>query len=84
MINNITDISSSVVRVTWTRPDVLNGILISYTITYVTDGPPTDMIVDYNQQEVSCLYITCSGVIMSYYRHSFMILWDLIHINWSL
>ncbi|XP_065904304.1 receptor-type tyrosine-protein phosphatase delta-like isoform X2 [Dysidea avara] len=51
MINNITDISSSVVRVTWTRPDVLNGILISYTITYVTDGPPTDMIVDYNQQE---------------------------------
>ena len=41
--------------------------------------PPTDMTVDYNQQEVSCLYIACNEVIMSYYRHSFMILWDLIH-----
>ena len=43
-------------RVTWTRPDVLNGIIVSYTITYETDGPSMSITVDYNGEDVSCLF----------------------------
>ena len=53
MINTVTNISSSVVRVTWTRPAVLNGILISYTITYVINTDVRSITVDYNGEEVS-------------------------------
>jgi len=54
VIDDITNISSSVVRVTWTRPAVLNGILVSYTIMYIINGGSRSTTVDYNEEEVSC------------------------------
>ena len=53
MITSVTNISSSVVRVTWTRPTVLNGALTSYTITYVVNTDTRSLSEDYNGEEVS-------------------------------
>ena len=53
VINTVTNISSSIVHVTWTRPAVLNGILVSYTITYVVNTDVRSITVDYNGEEVS-------------------------------
>ena len=59
VITSVTNISSSVVRVTWTRPAVLNGVLISYTITYVVNTDTRSLSEDYNGEEVS-VSISCS------------------------
>ena len=53
VINTVTNISSSIVHVTWTRPAVLNGVLVSYTITYVINTDVRSVTVDYNGEEVS-------------------------------
>ena len=50
MITAVTGISNSTVRVMWTRPAVLNGILATYTIVYNSNDPVT---VNYNGQPVS-------------------------------
>ena len=58
MINSVTGINNSAVRVMWTRPAVLNGILISYTIVYTVEGvSQSPVTVDYNGELVS-LYIS--------------------------
>jgi len=53
VIDDVTNISSSVVRVTWTRPTNPNGILLTYTITYVNNGDTRSQTVNYNGEEVS-------------------------------
>ena len=66
IINSVTGINTSTVRVTWTTPDLLNGILISYTIVYTVEGvsQPTTVTVNYNGEPVS-LYIS--------YKHCYII-----------
>jgi len=60
MINSVSNISSSVVRVTWTRPTTLNGVLTSYTIKYVDviTSNTGSIIVDFNAEEVG-MYNYC-------------------------
>jgi len=84
VIDDITNISSSVVLVTWTRPAILNGILVSYTITYIINGGSRSTTVDYNEEEVSlsCLYFLCNIIVIFCCRHSPKILLDWLHINW--
>ena len=53
VITSVTNISSSVVHVTWTRPAVFNGVLTSYTITYVVNTDTRSLSEDYNGEEVS-------------------------------
>ena len=58
VINSVTNINTSTVRVTWTRPDLLNGMLSSYTIVYTAEGvSQSSVTVDYNGESVS-LYIS--------------------------
>ena len=61
VINTVTNISSSVARVTWTRPTVLNGILATYTISYVINADTRRVTVDYNGEEVS-MHILCNCI----------------------
>ena len=66
VITTITNISRSVVHVTWTRPTVLNGALFSYTITYAINTDSRSRIsVDYNGEEVS-LCIHCTNLDICY------------------
>ena len=59
IINSVTGINTSTVRVTWTTPDLLNGILlngilISYTIVYTVEGvSQSPVTVNYNGEPVS-------------------------------
>ena len=53
VINAIIDINNSTVRVTWTRPTMLNGIITVYTIIYFTDSYSGNMSVPYNGGEVN-------------------------------
>ena len=58
MINAVTDIDSTSVRVEWSIPNNLNGILTSYTITYnIEDGDSRTVSIPYNGQPVSRLCI---------------------------
>ena len=53
-------------RVEWTRPAVLNGILQKYIIAYSIDaGNLVNVTVDYNQQQVSELF---------FYKHCYIII----------
>ena len=56
-INTVTGISSSAVRVTWTRPTMPNGIITTYTIMYVVDGNNMNVNVPYNGEEVSAIVL---------------------------
>jgi len=53
----VTNISSGVVRVTWTRPALPNGILLTYLIIYGT-AKNERQTVEYNGKEVSYLFIS--------------------------
>ena len=56
MINSVTGISNSTVRVMWTRPVALNGILINYTIVYTVEGvSQSSVTVDYNGEPVKVI-----------------------------
>ena len=63
VITAVTGISTSTVRVTWTRPAIRNRILSSYTIVYTVEGV-SSVTVDYNGESVS-LYIS--------YKHCYII-----------
>ena len=62
VINTVTAISSSAVRVNWTRPTRPNGIITTYTISYDTNSNSGSRSVPYNGEEVSkttlcsCMY----------------------------
>ena len=60
IINTIIAINNSTVRVTWTRPTMLNGIITVYTIMYFTDSNSENMSVPYNGGEVNIVIL--SGV----------------------
>ena len=53
----VTNISSGVVRVTWTRPALPIGILLTYLITYGTANNERQT-VEYNGEEVRCVFIS--------------------------
>ena len=59
VINTVTAISSSTVRVNWTRPTTPNGIITTYTISYDTGSNIGSRSVPYNGEEVSTI-ILCS------------------------
>ena len=60
IIETVTDISSTTVRVTWQRPDMPNGMITSYTITYSVDGVGRDSVnVGYNGEVCSLCMLVC-------------------------
>ena len=57
VINAVVNISSSVVRVNWTRPTMPNGIITTYTIRYVANSNSESMNIPYNGEEVSTVVL---------------------------
>ena len=57
IINEIINISVSIVNVIWSKPTMPNGIISSYTVRYVTDSNSGSMNVVYNGQDVSLFII---------------------------
>ena len=56
IIEMVTDINSSAVRVTWSQPAMPNGIISLYTITYTVDGDSRDDVdVDYSEEVCNCI-----------------------------
>jgi len=64
IISSVISFNTSVVRVIWTRPDVLNGILSNYTIVYTSNDPQKSVTVEYNNEQVN-LYISLNTNIRS-------------------
>ena len=59
VINAVTAIDSTSVRVEWSMPIKPNGILTFYTIAYnIQGGDSITMNIPYNGQSVSTLYIS--------------------------
>ena len=81
-ITAVVNISSSIVRVTWTRPTMPNGIITMYTIMYTVDGGD-DQSVNVVAQ-VSTI-ISCSCGYYYYYNNRcyLMTLLDYLLFNWS-
>ena len=52
VINTVSDNITSTVRVTWNRPTELNGVLVSYTVSYDINGGVMTVTVVYNGEEV--------------------------------
>ena len=59
VINAVTAIDSTSVRVEWSMPTNPNGMLTVYTITYnIEGGDSINVKIPYNGQPVSILYIS--------------------------
>ena len=81
VINEIVNISDSSVRVTWTRPTMLNGIITTYTISYTAGSNSSSMTVPYNGQEVSIIILLIQ-IILRHNRHNLITSLDYLLINW--
>ena len=53
VINSVSPINTSTVRVNWTRPTMPNGKVIHYTIVYLIGFNSEEIRVPYSEQEVS-------------------------------
>ena len=82
VINEIVNISDSSVRVTWTRPTMLNGIITTYTISYTAGSNSSNVTVPYNEQEVSTIILLIQ-IILYHDRHNLITSLDYLLINWS-
>ena len=91
VINAVTAIDSTSVRVEWSIPTNPNGILTFYTITYnIEDDDSRTVNIPYNGQLVSllcmCTIIVCSPILyilFMYISHNLMTSLDYLLINWS-
>ena len=84
IIEMVTGISSTIVRVTWEQPDMPNGNITLYTITYSVDDVSSDVNVSYTGGVCNLCMLVCYVCNMCYCcRHNLMTLLDYLLINWS-